>query len=113
VATPSFALEVEDSDATPKTVAQLEGISSLPGVAVPNPCWQGYFVHPEGNADGVCEVDESAGGLKRWHRSVLATEHRLNQIPDRSPTAFLMPCGGILTLNAAFEAEYPACFIRS
>jgi len=54
------SLEVEDFDRTAKTIGQLGGIVALPKFAVPNTCWQGYFVDPEGNTFGIFEVDENA-----------------------------------------------------
>ena len=54
------SLEVEDFDRTAKTIEQLGGIVALPKFAVPNTCWQGYFVDPEGNTFGIFEVDENA-----------------------------------------------------
>jgi uncharacterized protein len=54
------SLEVEDFDGTAKTIAQLGGIVALPKFAVPNTCWQGYFVDPEGNTFGIFEVDANA-----------------------------------------------------
>lgn len=54
------SLEVEDFEATAKTIGQLGGIVALPKFAVPNTCWQGYFVDPEGNTFGIFEVDENA-----------------------------------------------------
>ena len=54
------SLEVEDFDRTAKTIVQLGGIVALPKFAVPNTCWQGYFVDPEGNTFGIFEVDENA-----------------------------------------------------
>jgi uncharacterized protein len=54
------SLEVESFDATAKTIEQLGGIVALPKFAVPNTCWQGYFVDPEGNTFGIFEVDGNA-----------------------------------------------------
>jgi uncharacterized protein len=54
------SLQVEDFDATAKTIGQLGGIVALPKFAVPHTCWQGYFVDPEGNTFGIFEVDENA-----------------------------------------------------
>jgi predicted enzyme related to lactoylglutathione lyase len=51
------SLEVEDFDATAKTIEQLGGIVALPKFAVPNTCWQLYFVDPEGNTFGIFQVD--------------------------------------------------------
>jgi predicted enzyme related to lactoylglutathione lyase len=54
------SLEVEDFDATAKTIGQLGGIVALPKFAVPHTCWQGYFVDPEGNTFGIFQVDPKA-----------------------------------------------------
>jgi predicted enzyme related to lactoylglutathione lyase len=55
------SLEVEDFDATAKTIQSLGGIIALPKFAVPKTCWQGYFVDTEGNTFGIFEVDPKAG----------------------------------------------------
>ena len=54
------SLEVDNFDATAKTIGQLGGIVALPKFAVPNTCWQGYFVDPEGNTFGIFQVDRNA-----------------------------------------------------
>ena len=54
------SLEVESFDATARTIEQQGGIVALPKFAVPNTCWQGYFVDPEGNTFGVFQVDQNA-----------------------------------------------------
>jgi uncharacterized protein len=54
------SLEVENFDATAKIILQRGGIVALPKFAVPNTCWQGYFVDPEGNTFGIFQVDEQA-----------------------------------------------------
>src|SRR3954464_2622641 len=41
------SLEVEDFEATAKLILGGGGIVALPKFAVPNTCWQGYFVDPE------------------------------------------------------------------
>jgi len=55
------SLEVENFDATAKTILHLGGVVALPKFAVPGTCWQGYFVDTEGNTFGIFEVDENAG----------------------------------------------------
>jgi uncharacterized protein len=55
------SLEVENFDATAKTITDLGGIVALPKFAVPGTCWQGYFVDPENNTFGIFQVDPSAG----------------------------------------------------
>jgi predicted enzyme related to lactoylglutathione lyase len=54
------SVEVENFDSTAKTIEQLGGIVALPKFAVPNTCWQGYFVDPEGNTFGIFQVDPNA-----------------------------------------------------
>lgn len=54
------SLEVENFDATANMIQQLGGIVALPKFAVPDTCWQGYFVDPEGNTFGIFEVDPNA-----------------------------------------------------
>jgi hypothetical protein len=54
------SLEVENFDATAKTVMKAGGIVALGKFAVPGTCWQGYFVDTEGNTFGIFEVDENA-----------------------------------------------------
>lgn len=54
------SFEVENFDATAKIIEQLGGIVALPKFAVPNTCWQGYFVDPEGNTFGIFQVDPNA-----------------------------------------------------
>jgi hypothetical protein len=52
---------VENFDSIAKVVADSGGIVALPKFAVPNTCWQGYFVDPEGNTFGIFQVDPRAG----------------------------------------------------
>lgn len=54
------SLEVDDFDSTAKTIQQLGGIVALPKFAVPNTCWQGYFIDLEGNTFGIFQVDPNA-----------------------------------------------------
>ena len=54
------SLEVENFDTTAKIIEQQGGIVALPKFAVPNTCWQGYFVDPEGNTFGIFQVDPNA-----------------------------------------------------
>ena len=55
------SLEVENFDATAQTIREKGGIVALPKFAVPNTCWQGYFVDTEGNTFGIFQVDPKAG----------------------------------------------------
>ena len=54
------SIEVENVDSTAKTIEQLGGSVALPKFAVPDTCWQGYFVDPEGNTFGIFQVDPNA-----------------------------------------------------
>lgn len=54
------SLEVANFDATAQTIEQLGAIVALPKFAVPNTCWQGYFVDLEGNTFGIFQVDPNA-----------------------------------------------------
>ncbi len=54
------SLEVENFDATASMIEQQGGIVALGKFSVPNTCWQGYFVDPEGNTFGIFQVDENA-----------------------------------------------------
>lgn len=54
------SLEVENFDATAKIIEQLAGVVALPKFAVPNTCWQGYFIDTEGNTFGIFQVDPNA-----------------------------------------------------
>jgi uncharacterized protein len=55
------SLEVEDFDATAKTIQDVGGIVALPKFAVPKTRWQGYFVDSEGNTFGIFQLDPHAG----------------------------------------------------
>jgi predicted enzyme related to lactoylglutathione lyase len=54
------SFEVAKFDDASKTIMELGGIVAMPKFAVPNKCWQGYFVDPEGNTFGIFEVDANA-----------------------------------------------------
>lgn len=54
------SLEVENFDSVAEVIEQQGGIVALPKFAVPNTCWQGYFVDPEGNTFGIFQVDPNA-----------------------------------------------------
>lgn len=54
------SLEVANFDVTAQTIEQLGGIVALPKFAVPNTCWQGYFVDLDGNTFGIFQVDPDA-----------------------------------------------------
>lgn len=54
------SLEVANFDTTAQTIEQLGGIVALPKFAVPNTCWQGYFIDLDGNTFGIFQVDPNA-----------------------------------------------------
>jgi predicted enzyme related to lactoylglutathione lyase len=54
------SIEIENYDATAKTILEIGGIVALPKFAVPGTCWQGYFIDSEGNTFGIFEVDQGA-----------------------------------------------------
>lgn len=54
------SLEVANFDTTAQTIGQLGGIVALPKFAVPNTCWQGYFIDLDGNTFGIFQVDPNA-----------------------------------------------------
>lgn len=54
------SLEVANFDSTAQTIEQLGGIVALPKFAVPNTCWQGYFIDLDGNTFGIFQVDPNA-----------------------------------------------------
>ena len=54
------SLEVANFDTTAQTIEQLGGVVALPKFAVPNTCWQGYFVDLDGNTFGIFQVDPNA-----------------------------------------------------
>jgi predicted enzyme related to lactoylglutathione lyase len=54
------SMEVTNFDAIAKKISDSGGRIALPKFAVPNVCWQGYFVDPEGNTFGLFQPDPSA-----------------------------------------------------
>lgn len=54
------SVQVDDFDQIAEKIVARGGIVALPKFAVPNRCWQGYFLDPEGNTFGLFQVDESA-----------------------------------------------------
>ena len=54
------SFEVASFDRAAAAIRELGGIVAMPTFAVPNKCWQGYFVDLEGNTFGIFEVDTSA-----------------------------------------------------
>lgn len=54
------SIEVDDFDKITAKILVNGGQVALPKFAIPNTCWQGYFIDTEGNTFGIFEVDESA-----------------------------------------------------
>src|SRR5579871_2284386 len=54
------SMQVDDYDKTAKNIVDHGGIVALPKFAVPQVCWQGYFLDPEGNTFGIFQPDASA-----------------------------------------------------
>lgn len=54
------SVEVDDFDRTAETIGAQGGQVAMPKFAIPNTCWQGYFLDTEGNTFGIFEVDEEA-----------------------------------------------------
>ena len=54
------SIEVENFDKTAKVITQNGGQTAMEKFAVPNRCWQGYFVDLDHNVFGIFEVDENA-----------------------------------------------------
>ncbi|MDR5858167.1 GNAT family N-acetyltransferase [Halomonas eurihalina] len=54
------SFEVDDIHASAERIASLGGRVALPIFAVPDTCWQGYFIDTEGNTFGLIQVDEGS-----------------------------------------------------
>lgn len=54
------SLEVENFDEIAQKIKEHGGKIALEKFAVPEVCWQGYFIDTEGNTFGIFEVDENA-----------------------------------------------------
>jgi uncharacterized protein len=55
------SMEVENIDETTQKIKEFGGQIALAKFAVPNVCWQGYFLDTEGNTFGIFQIDENAG----------------------------------------------------
>ena len=55
------SVEVDDFDAKAEKILKHGGEVAMPKFAIPQTCWQGYFIDTEGNTFGLFEVDEEAG----------------------------------------------------
>lgn len=54
------SFQVANFDATAAKIMELGGQVALPKFAIPNVCWQGYFIDPDNNTFGIFEADENA-----------------------------------------------------
>ena len=54
------SIQVENFDKTAKVITQNGGQTAMEKFAVPNRCWQGYFIDLDNNVFGIFEVDENA-----------------------------------------------------
>lgn len=54
------SIRVDSFDATCDLILKNGGQVTLPKFAIPNRCWQGYFVDLDHNTFGIFEVDENA-----------------------------------------------------
>ena len=54
------SIEVENFDETAEKILALGGQVAMEKFAIPNKCWQGYFIDLDNNTFGIVQVDESA-----------------------------------------------------
>ena len=54
------SIQVESFDKTADLIMQAGGEIAVPKFAIPNRCWQGYFIDLDNNVFGLFEVDEQA-----------------------------------------------------
>lgn len=57
------SIQVESFDKTAERILALGGKIALEKFRVPSRCWQGYFLDPDHNVFGICEIDESDDAL--------------------------------------------------
>ncbi|MDR7016888.1 VOC family protein [Acinetobacter sp. 3657] len=53
-------IEVANFDETAARILSLGGIVAMDKFAIPNRCWQGYFLDLDNNVFGICEMNEKA-----------------------------------------------------
>ncbi|QER40249.1 VOC family protein [Acinetobacter suaedae] len=53
-------IEVDNFDETAARILSLGGIVAMEKFAIPDRCWQGYFLDLDNNVFGICEIDENA-----------------------------------------------------
>ncbi len=54
------SIQVDNFDNTSNLILKNGGQIALPKFAIPNRCWQGYFVDLDNNTFGIFEVNENA-----------------------------------------------------
>jgi len=54
------SIQVEDFDVTAAKILALGGQEAMPKFAIPNKCWQGYFIDPDHNTFGLVQLDPNA-----------------------------------------------------
>ena len=54
------SIEVENFDESAEKILALGGQVAMEKFAIPNKCWQGYFIDPDHNTFGLVQVDENA-----------------------------------------------------
>ncbi|WP_089606463.1 VOC family protein [Acinetobacter piscicola] len=54
------SIEVENFDETAEKILALGGQVAMEKFAIPNKCWQGYFIDLDNNTFGLVQVDENA-----------------------------------------------------
>lgn len=54
------SIEVENFDETAEKILALGGQVAMDKFAIPNKCWQGYFIDQDHNTFGLVQVDENA-----------------------------------------------------
>ncbi len=53
------SLQVENFDKTSNSILKSGGQIALPKFAIPEKCWQGYFIDPDNNTFGIFETDNN------------------------------------------------------
>ena len=54
------SFEVDDFDETAQKILSAGGQIAMDKFAIPNKCWQGYFLDPDHNTFGLVQVDDTA-----------------------------------------------------
>ncbi|WP_223669326.1 VOC family protein [Kangiella shandongensis] len=58
------SFEVKNFDGVAQVIEKQGGTVALPKFAIPQTCWQGYFIDTKGNTFGIFQPDDSAGNVK-------------------------------------------------